>query len=144
MLDATDNPSLAGNVWCFQPGWSTPGKDGRLIYLNTCDKPRVANSDLRMSSVDCNTPITNGYSAAILGMRVTKICAHTSDLPARFYSDQDGVGGHVMWLHMPTDKGEYLMEIWAVRIPESGPEFGLVALIVRHKHINTGTLALIQ
>lgn len=93
-----------------------------------------------MSSVDCNTPITNGYSAAISGMRVTRICAHTSDVPARFYSDRDGVESHVVWLYMPTDKGEYLMEIWAVRIPESG----LVALMVRHEHIDAGTLALIR
>lgn len=130
VLDATDNPSPRGDhlfSWISKPSWSTPGKHRRLIDLNTCEiLPQAPIGNLRMSSVDCNTPTTYDYTATVSSTYLTRICAHALDTPIPPFSCEDGIEGHIVWLHMPIDKGEYLTEIWAVRIPK----FCFPALIV--------------
>jgi len=84
-----------------------------------------------MSSLDCNTPRIDGYSAAIFGFHIAKIYAHRSDDSTNFYSDMDmdSVSDSMLWMYMPVDENEHLSQIWAFREPGSG----LIGLVVRHE-----------
>jgi hypothetical protein len=77
---------------------------------------------MRVSSTACNEPSIDGYVAALLGSRVAGLRAchagHRADddiKMARFYRDMDVEGGDALWMYMPVDSDEYIMEIRVVR-----------------------------
>lgn len=71
-------------------------------------------NDVRMNFFDCNAPGTSGYSAAISGVRISKLHAHHAHAGTELYDETDGSCGSTLWIHMPVDQGECLKEIWAV------------------------------
>lgn len=73
-----------------------------------------------MGFVDCNIPGTNGYSAAISGFHILKMYAHGLDTTTHFDLDMDDDASSVLWMYMPIDADEYLVEVWAVKHPRSG------------------------
>lgn len=79
-----------------------------------------------MNFFDCNKPGTEGYSAAILGLHISKLCAHHPGINKGFYEEADTVSSSMLWIHMPMDDDEYLAEVWAIRHTRSG----FVALMV--------------
>ncbi|KAK8920324.1 hypothetical protein VCV18_007627 [Metarhizium anisopliae] len=72
LLDSTD-PPVSRSDSPLDQAWPTPGLSCRLIDLDTCSSAEGLPDNLRMSFVDCNTPGTNGYSAAISGFHILKM-----------------------------------------------------------------------
>lgn len=108
-------------------GWPTPRLVCKLLDLDTCDAAKNSSKNLRMSSLDCNAPLTSGYSAAISGFRISKMYAHRWDTSASFYSDLDSSSNFTLWMYMPVDENEYLSQIWVIRHPDDG----LIGLMFR-------------
>ncbi|KAJ2988537.1 hypothetical protein NUW58_g3920 [Xylaria curta] len=112
-------------------GWPTPGLDCKLINLYARNIAEATPKNLRMTPFDCNMPATDGYSVAIFGYNIGKLCAHRSGMSTNFYKDMDNISCSVLWMYMPVDQDEYLREIWAVE--SSGTGFDALLLITSHK-----------
>ncbi|KID88977.1 hypothetical protein MGU_04320 [Metarhizium guizhouense ARSEF 977] len=119
LLDSTD-PPVSRSDSPLDQAWPTPGLSCRLIDLDTCGSAKGLPDNLRMSFIDCNTPGTNGYSAAISGFHILKMYAHGLDTTTQFDLDMDDDASSVLWMYMPIDADEYLEQVWAVKHPESG------------------------
>ncbi|KJZ72249.1 hypothetical protein HIM_08391 [Hirsutella minnesotensis 3608] len=101
-------------------GWPTPQLVCKVIDLDTCEIAKNSSGSLRMSSLDCNAQLTTGYSVAISGFRISKICAHRWDTSASLHNDLDSSSNCTLWMYMPIDENEFLSQIWAIRHPECG------------------------
>ncbi|POR35542.1 Uncharacterized protein TPAR_04278 [Tolypocladium paradoxum] len=101
-------------------GWPTPELACRLIDLETCHLARGEPNGLRMSFFDCNKPSTEGYSAAICGLHISKLYAHHPGTNSSFYEELDNVSSSMLWIYMPIDQDEYLADVWAIRHAHSG------------------------
>lgn len=121
-------------------GWPTPAMDHAKVFdldrseFLLCSKAK----ELRMNFMECNKPGTDGYSAAIWGARVAKLYSHQNGVTKSMYQDMDQIaegGKHMIWMHLPVDKGEYLQEIWALRLPGYG-FMGLLVSISALAHSN--------
>lgn len=135
LVDATDSASPS-SAPVPSHGWPAPApaprRTYRLINMDTCEAVQGSSpTHLRMSSLDCNTPRIDGYSAAIFGFHIAKIYAHRSDDSTNFYGDMDmdSVSDSMLWMYMPVDENEQLSQIWAFREPGSE----LIGLVVRHE-----------
>lgn len=110
LLDSTDPPVSRSDSPLDQE-WPTPGLSCRLIDLDTCSSAEGLPDNLRMSFVDCNTPGTNGYSAAISGFHILKMYAHGLDTTTQFDLDLDDDASSVLWIYMPIGADEYLVQV---------------------------------
>ncbi len=66
---------------------------------------------MRMTYFDANAPGTTGYTIVTNGFKLYAIHAHQDDGGHQFYEDNAYPVQGTMWLYMPMDPGERLVEI---------------------------------
>ena len=94
-----------------QVSWATTLHPNSIIQLGTCLPLRLGRRGLRMHYFECNAPGTTGYSVATDGSKVYTIYAHQGSNLLPFYKDPSFGHRSLHWIYMPTDRGEYLVEI---------------------------------
>lgn len=104
-----------------------PGLSCTVKNIKIYETPSAVTRPLRMKFIECNKPGIEGYSVGLCGFHISKLCAHYTGAKTPFYDELDKVSNVTLWIHMPIDQDEYLMELWMIW--HRGP--GCVALIVR-------------
>ena len=81
-------------------------------------------SGSRMALLDINAPGVTGYSACWAG-NVMMLYAHTPGMDSTFFRDFSASYRRPIWIHMPIDPGERVVEMWGRR-GKTNEHMGLV------------------
>lgn len=83
--------------------------------------------NLRMISIECNSPEITGYSACWYH-RIIALYAHCKGGATPFYEEIDACYQNAIWIYLPLDKNEWISDIWQ----RVGRLYRCTALLVRH------------